>query len=186
MKIKNISNQELNIAFVLDGKATIVQLKPGYIIYSEKTSIDSKQLLIFQKKKLIESNDEDKPINGIYYHPYPTIKRTSSSTTIPMFEDVYDEPDDAEEKVPEIIAPIIASDDENIDDVDIDDGEPHTKNEAVLNPSVKNKGGRPPGAKNKPKRGRKKGTKVKNKNKGSVEQGVSKPGSDINPYDDWE
>ncbi len=74
MKLKNIGNKEIRIAFTpKKGKMIIADLKPGQIIFGEPGSIDNKQIVILKRKGKIEVFEDDKPKNGEYYKPYGLI-----------------------------------------------------------------------------------------------------------------
>lgn len=156
MKIKNVSQQELKIAVPVGQDILTSKVKPNQVMYCEKKSAITKQLVILERKKLIViDKDMNKPDYVDNYKPY-----YESGTYIPQhkvqtvdIDDVLDE-DEIEDEVIAI---------EPVSDFDFadDDSEP----EAQL---IKKGRGRPrkPVEENaiqteKKKRGRPKGTTKK-------------------------
>jgi len=171
MKIKNISSTQLTLAL---NKHTVI-LQPGQIVYTEPKT-DTRQLIVYEKKKAIEITDDDKPKNGQYYHPYSILDKKTTSHSIPIVP-VYEEEDDdevidvpAEVKIPDISDDVVEEEDEvpfDTADADLDEDDDEDDNEsddeegeAEKDGQPKNKGGRPKGSKNKSKAGR---PKVKRK-----------------------
>lgn len=156
MKIKNLSSQDLKLPMKKkNGQKTIVTLTPGQIVYSESDAKrENKQLVIWERKQLIEITDEALPKNGEYCRPYSTIKHSAPSLTIDEVLVDEDEVDDDVEN------PAV-----DVSIVDEDDEEPIIKeNDSEFEPEPKkSKGGRPKGAKNKSKRGRKPAKRPYNK-----------------------
>ncbi len=188
MKLKNIGNKEIRIAFTpKKGKMIIADLKPGQIIFGEPGSIDNKQIVILKRKGKIEVFEDDKPKNGEYYKPYglisheDVVKLTHIETKKTTIILEVDEDDDVEIELPEIGKSPVKEDesefslDEAEDDFnfendeqdstgaidEIDDQKADIKTEST-NVS-KNKGGRPKGSKNKPKKRGRPSNKKKHK-----------------------
>lgn len=168
MKIKNISNQTLNIPFkTQEGKGIIVSINPGQIVFCEDHTKGNKQVVIFLRKNKIEVSEDNKPTNAQYYHAYGVLShdevlKLKQSTANTLHLDNDDDDDESEsspvnESVPSDLE--IKDDDEDEDNLDTkiesdddeddEDGNLEEKdNESV---QVKNKGGRPKGSKNKKK-----------------------------------
>jgi len=150
MKIKNLSTQDLKLPMKRkDGQKSIVTLTPGQIVYSESdTKRENKQLIIWERKQLIEITDEPLPKNGEYCHPYSTIKLSHGAPALTLDEVLADnEDDDVETEEPTVDVTVVEDD---------SDAEPVIIDEVDASTSIsKGKGGRPKGAKNKSKRGRK-------------------------------
>jgi hypothetical protein len=94
MKIKNLSQQNLNLSLSKGkGEKTIISLKPNQVLYADNNQEINKQLLIYEKKKLLYVNREmDKPDYVDYYKPFfesGTINTASNS-----FYDIEDEDED--------------------------------------------------------------------------------------------
>lgn len=96
MKIKNVSQQELKIA-IPSGKDVITStVKPNQVMYCEDNSSVTKQLVIYEKKKLLTIEKKaEKPDYVENYRPY-----FESGTYFPNKKavkiDLDDELDDAE------------------------------------------------------------------------------------------
>lgn len=168
MKIKNISNQTLNIPFkTQEGKGIIVSINPGQIVFCEDHTKGNKQVVIFLRKNKIEVSEDNKPTNAQYYHAYGVLShdevlklKQSTAHTLHLDNDDDDEESESapvsesvpsdleikEEDEDDDLDTEIESNDEN-DDED-DDNLEEKGNESV---QVKNKGGRPKGSKNKTK-----------------------------------
>ncbi len=187
MKIKNLSDKELKLPMKKSsGQKIIVILAPGQIVYSEaEKKHENKQLVIWERKKLIEITNDVIPQKLEYCHPYNTIKKPIVPT-IALSED-FDDDQDGDSLEPLITVPKLNKEDEdedgNVDDDDEDgygddknddsdeDDEDSNDNDSSDNDNVdasntnlapaKNKGGRPKGAKNKPKKKKSKRTSAK-------------------------
>lgn len=155
MKIKNLSNQELKLPMKKsNGQKIIVVLAPGQIVYSEaEKKHENKQLVIWERKKLIEVTSDLLPQKLEYCHPYNTIKKAAVPTI--AIEDDFDDDQDEETSEPTIDVSVLNGDDDEDDDVDKDINDDEEGTGSTVAPT-KNKGGRPKGAKNKSKRGKKK------------------------------
>jgi hypothetical protein len=72
MKIKNTSQQDLNLSInKLNGEKIIVNMKPNQVLYTENGSEINKQILIYEKKRIINVNREnDKPDFVNYYKSF--------------------------------------------------------------------------------------------------------------------
>ncbi len=171
MKIKNISNQDLTIPMKkTSGQKMLITLTPEQFVYSEaEKKYENKQLIIWERKQLIEITDEPLPKNGEYCHPYKSIKL--AATNLPKglrIEDVLIDPDDddsvEDETVPLIDESIIENDEPADDDIkSVDNIKSENSLDSEVKTEKKGKGGRPPGAKNKDKRGKKKQKRAYNK-----------------------
>lgn len=164
MKIKNLSQQDLQIPMKKsNGQKLIVTLRPGQFAYSEaKQKRDNKQLLIWERKKAIEITEDELPKNLEYCHPYSPL---TNHTVIPvsvieLVEEGEDEDEDDEVPVEVEISPVAED----------DDFEPKIPTTEKKEEEKINKGGRPKGAKNKSKKGRKK-----------VKRGRGRPSKKIKP-----
>lgn len=165
MKIKNLSQQNLNLSLSKDnGNKIIISIKPNQVLYAENDKEINKQLVIYEKKKLIYVNREmDKPSYVDYYKPF--FESNSYTSTSPSYVNIDDEDDDDDlDILVDNIDSILS------DDFDGDDD---------LGP-VKKGRGRPKGTKKLPQveisndkrsRGRPKGTtKIKNNSDENVSQ----------------
>lgn len=120
MKIKNISQQDLNLSVTkLNGEKIIVNMKPNQVLYSENETDINKQILIYEKKKLISViRDIEKPDFVNYYKSF-----FESGTFVPNYKspiiDLDDEDDDLDESIDNLdtveITMSIDSDDEELD-----------------------------------------------------------------------
>lgn len=110
MKIKNISNQDLNIPVQLGKEVKNVVLKPNQVVYCESTSQITKQFLIYEKKKLISTQKQsEKPDYVEYYKSFFESGTYSSIKREQPINLVEDEEDDVE--IPEIQDQILEQDD---------------------------------------------------------------------------
>ena len=156
MKIKNLSNQELKLPMKKsNGQKIIVALAPGQIVYSEaEKKHENKQLVIWERKKLIEVTSDPLPQKLEYCHAYNTIKKAAVPTI--AIEEDFDDDQDEETSEPTIDVSVLNGDDEDDDDINDDDINDDEERTGSTIAPTKNKGGRPKGAKNKSKRGKKK------------------------------
>lgn len=94
MKIKNLSQQNLNLSLSKNkGEKTIISLKPNQVLYADNDQEINKQLLIYEKKKLLYVNREmDKPEFVDYYKPFFESGTLNTSTN--SYYDMEDEDDD--------------------------------------------------------------------------------------------
>lgn len=102
MKIKNNSQQDLNISInKLNGEKIIVNMKPNQVLYTENGSEINKQILIYEKKRIINVNREiDKPGFVNYYKSFfesGTFNLISNSSKVALEDDE----DDLEETLNE-------------------------------------------------------------------------------------
>lgn len=102
MKIKNTSQQDLNISInKLNGEKIIVNMKPNQVLYTENGSEINKQILIYEKKRIINVNREiDKPGFVNYYKSFfesGTFNLISNSSKVALENDE----DDLEETLNE-------------------------------------------------------------------------------------
>lgn len=102
MKIKNTSQQDLNLSInKLNGEKIIVSMKPNQVLYTENGSEINKQILIYEKKRIISVNREiDKPDFVNYYKSFfesGTFNPISKSAKVVL----EDEEDDLEEALNE-------------------------------------------------------------------------------------
>ncbi len=95
MKIKNLSSQNLNLSLTKgSGEKTIISLKPNQVLYADNNSDINKQLLIYEKKKLVYVNREmDKPSYVDYYKPFFE-SATSSTQNSGSYVDLDDDDED--------------------------------------------------------------------------------------------
>jgi len=121
MKIKNNSQQDLNISInKLNGEKIIVNMKPNQVLYTENGSEINKQILIYEKKRIINVNREiDKPGFVNYYKSFfesGTFNLISNSSKVALEDDE----DDLEETLNEFetleIPKRIDSYDEDLDE----------------------------------------------------------------------
>lgn len=72
MKIKNLSQQEINLSLTSSkDERFIIKLKPNQVLYAEDTGTVNKQIIIYEKKNLLYVNREiDKPNYVNYYKPF--------------------------------------------------------------------------------------------------------------------
>lgn len=72
MKIKNLSQQEINLSLTSSkDERLIIKLKPNQVLYAENTNTINKQIIIYEKKNLIYVNREmDKPDYVNYYKAF--------------------------------------------------------------------------------------------------------------------
>lgn len=92
MKIKNTSQQDLNISInKLNGEKIIVNMKPNQVLYTENGSEINKQILIYEKKRIINVNREiDKPGFVNYYKSFfesGTFNLISNSSKVALEDD---------------------------------------------------------------------------------------------------
>ncbi len=175
MKIKNLSSQNLNLSLTKgSGEKTIISLKPNQVLYADNNSDINKQLLIYEKKKLVYVNREmDKPSYVDYYKPF----FESGTSSIQNSGSYVDLDDDDEDDDMDVLVDGMDSIGSNFTDEDDDfDGE--------MAP-VKKGRGRPKGAsKKEPKiqsekkgRGRPKGTtKIKSESNELTQSSEQKRG----------
>lgn len=165
MKIKNLSDQNLNLSLIKkNGSNIVIQVKPNQVLYSEDIKENNKQLLIYEKKKLIYINREiDKPEFVDYYKPF---FESGESQVKPKSNYLFvDEDEDVDEVDTMVIGNINSFELSSEDDFDSDE------------PAIKKGRGRPKGTKkvieseNKEKKGR-------GRPKGSVK---NKKNEDLNP-----
>lgn len=104
MKIKNVSQQELKIAVPIGKDILTSKVKPNQVMYCEKKSAITKQLVILERKKLIVIDKElEKPDYVENYKPYyesGTYQSQPKVQTVDIHE-VLDE-DEIEDEVMEI------------------------------------------------------------------------------------
>jgi hypothetical protein len=152
MKIKNMSSQNLNLSLTKEsGEKTIISLKPNQVLYADNNKDINKQLLIYEKKKLVYVNREmDKPSYVDYYKPF--FESGSSTVQSPKsYIDLDDEDDDMDE----LIVSVDSIDANFADDEDFDSeitstkkgrGRPKGTVKKDLAPQMEKKGrGRPKG-----------------------------------------
>lgn len=120
MKIKNLSSQNLNLSFTKgNGEKTIITLKPNQVLYADNNSDINKQLLIYEKKKLLYVNREmDKPSYVDYYKPF--FESGATTTVSSSFIDFDDEDDEEVDSIMNI-EPISPNFDDSDDDFDGDE-----------------------------------------------------------------
>jgi len=97
MKIKNMSSQNLNLSLTKEsGEKTIIALKPNQVLYADNNKEINKQLLIYEKKKLVYVNREmDKPSYVDYYKAFFESGATTTQSS-GSYIDLEDEDDDLE------------------------------------------------------------------------------------------
>lgn len=99
MKIKNISNNDLvlSIAIGMNGNL-MMNIRPNQVMYCENSSNLNKQLVIYEKKKLISIvKDAEKPEYVGYYKPYfesGTYQSAPKKTNTSVLVEVDDDDDD--------------------------------------------------------------------------------------------
>ena len=83
MKVRNISNQDLKISLQVNNEIKSVTVKPNQVIYCEDKSQVNKQLLIYEKKKLVSIEKQvEKPDYVEHYKSF--FESGTYSTTKPV------------------------------------------------------------------------------------------------------
>jgi hypothetical protein len=166
MKIKNITDNKIiknNLSFpvTLDKNRGIeIILEPGQFIYVEE-QFNNMVLRVYKQKQLVSVVDEKKPSHLKYYEPYYEHDLAVKDLEIKIEESKLDvikidkTPLEQEKSLTQV-----TSEEESQNDLEIEI--------IVPEDALKNKGGRPKGSKNKPKKGRpgrpkKRGRKKKRK-----------------------
>lgn len=163
MKIKNISNNDLVLSISIGQNGNLMlNVKPNQVMYCEDGSNMNKQLLIYEKKKLISIlKDAEKPEYVGYYKPYfesGTYQSSPQKVNTAVVVEVDDDEDD------DVVVNVV-SEEINLETiVDIDEepqqieqesqkrGRGRPKKTVELNsaPQEKKKRGRPKGSTKKP------------------------------------
>ncbi len=125
MKIKNISKN--NLSFPLKkktGQKIVTIIHPDEFVFSEEESkkTENQQLIIYERKKLIQITNVDKPEDMEYYKPY-----TESKTGTEFRGEV-------EYFNPSLDVPVTSSPNEDINEANLDEEEeiiPITKEELI-------------------------------------------------------
>jgi len=117
MKIKNLSQQNLNLSLSKSkGEKTIISLKPNQVLYADNNQEINKQLLIYEKKKLLYVNREmDKPEFVDYYKPFFESGTMNTSTNSHYDVDEEDDDDNLLNNIEDLDFSSSMSDDEDFD-----------------------------------------------------------------------
>jgi len=127
MKIKNISQQDLNLSVTKsNGEKIIVNMKSNQVLYTENGSDINKQILIYEKKKLISVTREiEKPDFVNYYKSF-----FESGTFNPVYKsskiNIEEDEDDLEEALNEFETLEVPKDMDSYDE-DLDEDMPAEK-----------------------------------------------------------
>lgn len=92
MKLRNISSQDLKLSLQVNSKIETITVKPNQVMYCEDKSQVNKQLLIYEKKKLISiEKHSDKPDYVDYYKTFfesGTYSTTKPTETLDLDEEI--------------------------------------------------------------------------------------------------
>ena len=80
MKVRNISNQDLKISLQVNNEIKSVTVRPNQVMYCEDKSQINKQLLIYEKKKLV--NIEKQVEKPDYVEHYKSFFESGTYSTI--------------------------------------------------------------------------------------------------------
>lgn len=161
MKIKNISNQDISFSITYGNSGFLFNMKPNQVMYCENNNLINKQIVIYEKKKLISVNKNTPKPDYVDY--YKCFFEAGDYTTAKMplqigLDDDFESFDNDEVSVPEIGEEIPESEIHEMDELVSE----NTDEESTQ--SVKRGRGRPKKpvsekpAKEKKKRGRPKGS----------------------------
>lgn len=159
MKIKNISNNDLVLSIQIgENGGLIMNVKPNQVMYCEEKSNINKQLIIYEKKKLITiTKDIEKPEYVGYYKPYfesgtyQTISKKTNNTIIVEVDDEEDDDITINVSSAEINLEAIQDADEETKSIEGGSpkrgrGRPKKPIEHIVVPQEKKKRGRPKGS----------------------------------------
>jgi hypothetical protein len=86
MKVRNISNQDLKISLRVNNEIRSVTVKPNQVMYCEDKSQINKQLLIYEKKKLV--NIEKQAEKPDYVEHYKSFFESGTYSTAKPVEPI--------------------------------------------------------------------------------------------------
>jgi hypothetical protein len=157
MKVQNVTNgtnipQEIRLPLLKKGGGNSnVTIKPGEFVYIEERGNNS-VLRMYEAKRILTVTEEQKPEPLSYYAVYNNNQVDNILKNAEVTEEV-------EEVVDENVE--TESTEEAKEDVKVEITTPEIEIEVIVpEGTIKNKGGRPKGSKNKPKRGRPKKKKA--------------------------
>lgn len=152
MKIKNVSQQELKISIPSEKGTETSTVKPNQVMYCEDKASMTKQLVIYEKKRLITIEREiEKPDYVENYRPYyesgtyiPSVK----TQQIDLDDEIEDTEVDSDVFEPESLAELVSNDEDDPEMSEPKRGRGRPKKPVTDTPAdtEKKKRGRPKGS----------------------------------------
>lgn len=150
MKIKNISNKDLSFSLNHENAGFLFTMRPNQVMYCESEGLLNKQILIYERKRLVSVNKEiEKPDYVDYYKCFFEAGEYSNNkvmVTITVDDDADDE-GDASSFEEEVLSELMTEGFDEEDEQPAKRGRGRPKKPVTENPSEeKKKRGRPKGS----------------------------------------